>query len=72
MTDNLIHVEISDIVSRLRWLESRDGTVCHETRYNAMCKALGLLNRVSEPSQFTRTRRALFSVMNEAKTALRS
>jgi hypothetical protein len=72
MTDTYIKNEIQAIVSRLRWLESRDGTVCHETRYNAMCKALGLLNRVSEPSQFTRTRRALFSVMNEAKTALRS
>ena len=64
MCDTLIKNEISDIVSRLRWLESRDGTVCYETRYNAMCKALGLLNRATMQERFTNTRRVLVALKN--------
>jgi hypothetical protein len=64
MTDNQIHAELRDILSRLKWLAARDGSVCHETCNIALRKALGLLNQVSVPANFTRSRSALFAVMN--------
>lgn len=67
MSDILVKHELSEIISRLRWLEGRDGSVCFETRYVAMCRALGLLNRACNRERFTNTRKALFAVMNEAK-----
>jgi hypothetical protein len=70
MNDVMIRRSILDILSAVRWQERRDGSPCHVTRDNALRVVLGLLNRVSEPSRFTNTRRALFRLMNEAKKNL--
>jgi hypothetical protein len=67
MSDILIHSEIRDIMSRLRWLQRREGMPCHETRYVALCKALGLLNKAKDQSRFTVSRGILFRLINEAK-----
>jgi len=72
MSDTLIHFELKEVLNRLRWQEAKDGKACHQTRYDAMCKALGLLNRATRQERFTNTRRALFSVMNEAKKNLKA
>lgn len=71
MSDILIRNEIRDIISRVRWLESKDGTMCHQTRYDALRNALGLLNRASNRERFAKTFSVLFSLMNEERKNLR-
>lgn len=70
MNDVMIHRSILGILSAIRWQERRDGIPCHITRHNALRAALGLLNKVSEPSRFTNSRRALFRLMNETRKNL--
>jgi hypothetical protein len=67
MTDNQIHAEIRDIISRLKWLAARDGSACHMTRETALRKALGLLNKAKNQERFTLSRSILFTMMNQSR-----
>jgi hypothetical protein len=67
MTDNQIHAELRDIISRLKWLAERDGSACHETCNIALRKALGLLNSATDQTRFTLSRSILFTMMNQSR-----